>query len=66
MERWSWRATACLSLLVALASLVMTRDMYLDDAFIHLRIARHLAESGTYSFNEGAPSFSTSSVLYTG
>ena len=49
------------------AIVVMTGSthLYLDDTFIHLRIARNLAEKGFYSFNGDTPTYSTSSPLYT-
>ena len=36
----------------------------LDDALIHLRYAEQLARSGLLTYNDGAPSFGTSSLLY--
>ena len=50
---------------VAAILLYRTRYLFLDDAFIHLRIASHLAQEGLYSFNGDRPSFGTSSPLYT-
>ncbi len=41
------------------------RYLYLDDAFIHLRIAKNLLEHGFYSFNGDHPTFCTSSPLFT-
>lgn len=41
------------------------RYLYLDDAFIHLRIAKNLLEHGFYSFNGDRPSYCTSSPLFT-
>jgi hypothetical protein len=43
----------------------MTRHLFLDDAFIHLRIARNIVNHGFYSFNGDEPTYSTSSPLYT-
>jgi hypothetical protein len=54
--------------LCAVAAVVVmagSTHLYLDDAFIHLRIARNLAEKGFYSFNGDTPTYSTSSPLYT-
>jgi hypothetical protein len=55
----------CLCALVAALLLLQTRHMFLDDTFIHLRIARNLATRGIYSFNGDARAYSTSSPLYT-
>jgi hypothetical protein len=54
-------------LCIAFSALMMvqTRDLFLDDTFIHLRIASNLAAHGIYSFNGDAPAYSTSSPLYT-
>jgi hypothetical protein len=41
------------------------RMMFLDDAFIHLRIADNLRDAGIFSFNGLGPSYCTSSPLYT-
>jgi hypothetical protein len=41
------------------------RYLYLDDAFIHLRIAKNLLDHGFYSFNGDLPAYCTSSPLYT-
>lgn len=38
----------------------------LDDSFIHLSIARHLAENGVWGINAGEYSAASSSPLYTG
>lgn len=43
----------------------ITRSHFLDDTFIHLRIAANLIKTGHYSFNIGQGEFSTSSPLYT-
>jgi hypothetical protein len=54
--------------LCAVAAVVVmagSTHLYLDDTFIHLRIARNLAEKGFYSFNGDTPTYSTSSPLYT-
>jgi hypothetical protein len=54
--------------LCAVAAIVVlagSTHLYLDDTFIHLRIARNLAEKGFYSFNGDTPTYSTSSPLYT-
>lgn len=37
----------------------------LDDAYIHLAIARSLAENGTWGFESGVPVFASSSPLWT-
>jgi hypothetical protein len=52
---------------VALSALmlVQTRNLFLDDTFIHLRIASNLAARDIYSYNGDVPSYSTSSPLYT-
>jgi hypothetical protein len=55
----------CLCAAVGTLLLLQTRNMFLDDTFIHLRIARNLATSGIYSFNGDAKAYSTSSPLYT-
>lgn len=54
-------------LCIAFSALMMaqTHDLFLDDTFIHLRIAGNLAAHGIYSFNGDAPAYSTSSPLYT-
>jgi len=49
----------------AAALLVFTRHLFLDDAFIHLRIAQNLAAHGFFSFNGDISSYSSSSPLYT-
>ena len=54
-----------LFLLLAAAQLGFSRVHFLDDAFIHLRIAHGLIDKGTFAYNEGLPGFSTSSPLYT-
>jgi len=41
------------------------RYLYLDDAFIHLRIAKNLLDHGFYSFNGDFPTYCTSSPLFT-
>jgi hypothetical protein len=41
------------------------RMLFLDDTFIHLRIARNLHDFGFYSFNGDLASYCTSSPLYT-
>jgi hypothetical protein len=43
----------------------VSRYLFLDDAFIHLRIARSLAAFGFYSFNGDKPAYCTSSPLFT-
>lgn len=37
----------------------------LDDAYIHLQIARNLVESGTWGIERGVPAFASSSPLWT-
>ncbi len=37
----------------------------LDDTYIHLALARQLAETGTWGFDPGVPTFSSSSPLWT-
>ena len=43
----------------------MSRHLFQDDAFIHLRIARNLRDLGFFSFNGDCQSFCTSSPLFT-
>jgi hypothetical protein len=45
--------------------LIFSRFHFLDDAFIHLRIAHNLLDLGYFAYNAGEPSFATSSPLYT-
>lgn len=52
-------------LAAAFGQVFWTRNHFLDDAFIHLRIAEQVRDSGFFSFNGTAPDFSTSSILYT-
>ena len=49
----------------ALYGLYITRNHFLDDTFIHLKIASNLLEKGIYSFNGITSDFSTSSPFYT-
>src|SRR5205823_15132990 len=55
-----------LALCAAMAALMLaqTRELFLDDTFIHLRIAGNLAAHGVYSFNGVIPAYSTSSPFY--
>ena len=61
------RAWLYVLLLAGVASFYVweARYLYLDDAFIHLRIAKNLLEHGFYSFNGDFPSYCTSSPLFT-
>jgi hypothetical protein len=61
------RAWFSVLLLAAAASFYVweARYLYLDDAFIHLRIAKNLLEHGFYSFNGDFPTYCTSSPLFT-
>lgn len=52
--------------LFAASLIYFTQYSYLDDAYIHLRIAKNLANFGYYTFNGYSPTYSTSSPLYTG
>lgn len=56
---------ASLVLLVVVILLFVSRFHFLDDAFIHLRIAHSLVDNGYYSFNGDEPQFASSSPLYT-
>ena len=58
-------AVALLCVALAALMLVQTRNLFLDDTFIHLRIASNLATHDVYSFNGDVPAYSTSSPLYT-
>lgn len=49
----------------SLVLIFITRYHFLDDAYIHLRIAKNLVDHGFYSFNGDIPTFSTSSPFYT-
>jgi len=51
--------------IVAAGYLWSARLLFLDDAFIHLRIAKNLHELGFYSFNGDSRAYCTSSPLYT-
>jgi hypothetical protein len=51
--------------IAAVAYMWAARQLFLDDAFIHLRIAENLRHLGIYSFNGDAPAYCTSSPLYT-
>ena len=53
-------------LFIAIYGLILTQNHFLDDTFIHLRIASNILEKGFYSFNGIERDFSTSSPLYTG
>ena len=53
------------TLISAVSGLWITRNHFLDDTFIHLKIASTLVEKGIYSFNGITKDFSTSSPLYT-
>ena len=54
-----------LTLITAIYGLYITKNHFLDDTFIHLKIAKNIIENGIYSFNGSEKDFSTSSVLYT-
>jgi hypothetical protein len=54
-----------LVLLFVILQLIFSRFHLLDDAFIHLRIAHNLLDSGYFAYNVQEPSFATSSPLYT-
>ena len=54
-----------LTSITAIYGIYITRNHFLDDTFIHLRIARNIIEKGIYSFNGIKKDFSTSSPLYT-
>jgi hypothetical protein len=62
----SWQSFAVL-IFAACATfyLWLSRQLFQDDAFIHLRIARNLMHLGFFSFNGDRPSFCTSSPLFT-
>lgn len=49
----------------AIYGLCITRNHFLDDTFIHLKIASNIVEKGIFSFNGITKDFSTSSPLYT-
>jgi hypothetical protein len=55
-----------LLLFFVFVEIYFTKNHFLDDAFIHLRIAENLIDNGFYSFNGLSEDFSTSSPLYTG
>jgi len=66
---WSaaWPRLAVLVLAVtAVTYLWLSRLLFLDDAFIHLRIAHGLLAHGFYSFNGDRPAYCSSSPLFTG
>ncbi len=54
-----------LTLASAIYGLFITKNHFLDDTFIHLKIAKNILEKGIYSFNGIESDFSTSSPLYT-
>ena len=54
-----------LTTISAIYGLFITRNHFLDDTFIHLKIARNILENGIFSFNGIKRDFSTSSPLYT-
>ena len=54
-----------LTLISAIYGLFITKNHFLDDTFIHLKIAKNILEKGIYSFNGIESDFSTSSPLYT-
>ena len=57
---WLW------SLAYVIVSVALFNTYYIDDAFIHARYAKHLAEGFGFVFNPGDPtSYGTSSPLYT-
>jgi hypothetical protein len=65
---WSaaWPRFAVLVLAItAVTYLWMSRLLFLDDAFIHLRIAHGLLAHGFYSFNGDRPAYCSSSPLFT-
>jgi hypothetical protein len=45
--------------------MLLLRQHYLDDAFIHLRYAQNLALTGSISYNPPTPNFGVSSLGYT-
>jgi hypothetical protein len=63
-KRWRW-GVLLLSAAWAFIGLWVSRHLFQDDAFIHLRIARSLADFGFFSFNGDRPTFCTSSPLFT-
>lgn len=62
--RLAWVAVFSFAV-IAGAYLWSSRFLFLDDAFIHLRIAHNLVDVGFYSFNGDRPTFCTSSPLFT-
>ena len=54
-----------LTAISAIYGICITRNHFLDDTFIHLKIASNIVEKGIYSFNGITRDFSTSSPLYT-
>lgn len=56
-------ALALISIYVSVI-LLITRYHFLDDAFIHLRVAHNLLDRGYISFNGLSPHYVTSSPLY--
>ena len=54
-----------LTIISAIYGIFITRNHFLDDTFIHLKIARNIIEQGIFSFNGIERDFSTSSPLYT-
>lgn len=53
-----------LALLAQGYMLIVSRHAYLDDAFIHLRFAEHLATGRGFSYNDHQTDFGSSSPLY--
>ena len=63
-EPWQWFAVLAFAI-SATIYLWLSRYLFRDDAFIHLRIARNLRYLGFFSFNGDRQSFCTSSPLFT-
>lgn len=64
MSRSSWLLAGGLALLLVPAAIRLADGVY-DDAYIHLRIARHLVELGRPEFNAGEPVYASSSTAWT-
>jgi hypothetical protein len=61
---WQWFALLAFAT-SATVYLWLSRHLFQDDAFIHLRVARSLMDFGFFSFNGDRPTFCTSSPLFT-
>ena len=57
----------CFLVAVALIQFYFTRNYFLDDTFIHLRIAENFIDTGEFVFNKNqvSSSYPTSSPFYT-